>query len=129
MLASWLNRAMTASKIGGSQLSRELTNRLGRSIDPAAVSKMRQGKRRISADELLAISEITNFQPPSTDLDIMLFTEGMIKRAVKDLFDAGYMTHRHTAEMMAAMIVAACVQQYNIENNDNEARDEQRGIR
>lgn len=66
MLGEWLRKAMDFKNISGAELGRRLTEELGRSIDRAAVSKMRNGDRAIAGDELFAISKITGFQPPTT---------------------------------------------------------------
>jgi hypothetical protein len=69
MLDEWLKKAMDFKNVSGAELGRQLTASLGRSIDRAAVSKMRKGERGIYADELLAISEITGFAPPPPKTD------------------------------------------------------------
>lgn len=46
------------------ELSRLLSEELGRSIDRAAVNKMLKGGRSISGDELLAIEQITGLPAP-----------------------------------------------------------------
>ena len=68
MLATWLKEALAFSGLSGAELARRMTARLGRSIDRAAVQKMQLDAkpRRIKADEMIAISEITGFAPPST---------------------------------------------------------------
>lgn len=47
------------------ELSRLLTDKLGRSVDRAAINKMRSGLRKISADELVAITQILEAEPPA----------------------------------------------------------------
>jgi SOS-response transcriptional repressor LexA len=64
MLSAWVKEALRQSGISGAELARQLTARLGRSIDRAAINKMQNGVRRISADELLAIADITGATPP-----------------------------------------------------------------
>lgn len=64
MLKEWLRRALKRADTSQAALSRSLTERLGRSIDRAAVNKMLTGQRAIFADELLAVSEITGLPPP-----------------------------------------------------------------
>lgn len=64
MLAKWLKSNLDSSTHTQSSLARELTARLGRSIDRAAVNKMTTGGRRISADELIAITEILGIGQP-----------------------------------------------------------------
>lgn len=66
-IAQWVGRA--AEKAGSNaELSRLLTNRLRRSIDRAAISKMTKGERDVSADEMLAIEEITSIPVPSPNI-------------------------------------------------------------
>lgn len=64
MLGKWLHAALAASDTSQSALSRELTERLGRSIDRAAVNKMTKGTREISAAELIEILAITGATLP-----------------------------------------------------------------
>jgi hypothetical protein len=64
MLSQWLKNNLDASTFNQSSLARELTQRLGRSIDRAAVNKMTLGSRKISADELIAITEILGIGRP-----------------------------------------------------------------
>jgi len=71
MLAEWVREALQSANMSGAELARQLTRRLGRSIDRAAVNKMmkttaseRTKPRSISADEMMAISEITGYPPP-----------------------------------------------------------------
>lgn len=72
MLADWLRGALESADISGAELARRLTRRLGRSIDRAAVNKMmmtrataRTKPRDISAEEMMAIAEITGVAPPA----------------------------------------------------------------
>lgn len=66
-LSKWLVAALKhADNLSQAELARKLTEKLGRSIDRAAVNKMaKPGGRGIAADELLAISEITEYPAPS----------------------------------------------------------------
>lgn len=64
MLSNWLQSALEASGVSQADLSRALTERLGRSIDRAAVNKMTKGGRAIHGDELIAIEEITGYEAP-----------------------------------------------------------------
>lgn len=64
MLADWLKKNLRTSGMAQAELGRLLTERLGRSIDRAAVNKMTLGTRKISADELMAITEILNIGQP-----------------------------------------------------------------
>lgn len=72
MLAEWLRGALESANMSGAELARRLTRRLGRSIDRAAVNKMmmthatgRTKPRAISAEEMMAIAEITGVAPPA----------------------------------------------------------------
>jgi SOS-response transcriptional repressor LexA len=67
MLNLWVQEALKRGDISGAELGRRLTARLGRSIDRAAVQKMKTGDRKVSADELMAIAEITGHEPPVDD--------------------------------------------------------------
>lgn len=64
MLSEWLQKALEASDVSQSDLARQLTESLGRSIDRAAVNKMVKGSRSIAGDELLEIERITGFEAP-----------------------------------------------------------------
>lgn len=64
MLSKWLQEALDSSGVSQSELARLLTEKLGRSIDRAAVNKMAKGSRAIAGDELLAITEILSLSPP-----------------------------------------------------------------
>lgn len=65
MLSEWLHKAMIGAGFSQARLARELTYALGRSIDRAAVNKMTKGGRKISADELVAITQILQTEPPA----------------------------------------------------------------
>jgi SOS-response transcriptional repressor LexA len=72
MLADWLRNVLRDKQISQVELARRLTEALGRTIDKAAVNKMTvPGKkgRKIAADELLAILEITGAPPPTLRLE------------------------------------------------------------
>lgn len=64
MLSDWLREALKASGIKQAELSRQLTERLGRSVDRAAVNKMVSGGRAIAGDELIEIERITGYEAP-----------------------------------------------------------------
>lgn len=64
MLSEWLRAALKETDIKQAELARQLTSRLGRSIDRAAVNKMTTGERNILGDELLEIERITGFSAP-----------------------------------------------------------------
>jgi DNA-binding transcriptional regulator YdaS (Cro superfamily) len=51
--------------MGQAELARRMTEKLGRSIDRAAVNKMTKGTRDVSAGEMLAIMQITGASLPA----------------------------------------------------------------
>jgi SOS-response transcriptional repressor LexA len=62
----WVKAAMQHAKMPSqAELARQLSQKLRRSIDRAAVNKMIKGERDVSADEMLAIEEITGLPVPS----------------------------------------------------------------
>jgi hypothetical protein len=68
-LHEWFALALRHSGINQTEMARRLTERLGRSIDKNAVSRMLKGEpppkgRRIGGDEVLAIEEITDYPAP-----------------------------------------------------------------
>jgi hypothetical protein len=67
MLSDWLKTNLEMAGVSQSELSRRLTERLGRSIDRAAVNKMTLGARKISADELIAITDILGIGRPDDE--------------------------------------------------------------
>jgi DNA-binding transcriptional regulator YdaS (Cro superfamily) len=50
--------------MGQAELARRMTEKLGRSVDRAAVNKMTKGTRDVSAGEMLAIMQITGASLP-----------------------------------------------------------------
>lgn len=67
-MAKWAKEALKHGKIAQAELARQLSKRLRRPIDRAAVNKMvivketaKKKRRRIAGDELLAIADITGF--------------------------------------------------------------------
>jgi hypothetical protein len=57
--------------MGQAELARRMTDKLGRSIDRAAVNKMTKGTRDVSADEMLAVMQITGAPLPQQFLDLV----------------------------------------------------------
>lgn len=57
----WVGEALAFRGLSQSELARQLTDILRRSIDKAAVNKMISGKRDVSVDEMVAISDCTGF--------------------------------------------------------------------
>jgi phage repressor protein C with HTH and peptisase S24 domain len=68
MLSGWLKAGLAASGTSQASLARDLTERLGRSIDRAAVNKMATGLRKIAGDEMIAIASILQIEPPGSDM-------------------------------------------------------------
>ena len=66
MLSEWLRTAMQEADLSGAELARQLSEKLHRSIDRAAVSKMLKEERDIKADEMLAIEQLTGLAAPKT---------------------------------------------------------------
>lgn len=66
-IATWVNTTLEKAGLSYAEAARQLTQKLGRSIDRAAVQKMtvkgRKG-RKVAGDELIAIAEITGVTPP-----------------------------------------------------------------
>ena len=75
MLSDWLREALELSGVKQAALSRGLTQKLGRSIDRAAVNKMTKGERTIFADELIEIERITGLSAPK---EIMVPLKGNV---------------------------------------------------
>jgi SOS-response transcriptional repressor LexA len=89
MLSEWLQSALETSGVGQSELSRQLTLALGRSIDRAAVNKMTKGTRAIAADELKVIERVTGHEAP-TEIEVPLkgyIGAGEAVEAVADMDD------------------------------------------
>lgn len=59
MIRTWARGAIADCRMTQTAVAEELTRLTGRNIDKAAVNKMLLGKRRIAADELVALAEIT----------------------------------------------------------------------
>lgn len=73
-LSQWVRAAVNHADISAAELARRLTDRLGRAFDRAAVQKMmmstatgRTKPRRVAADEMLAIAEITGYPAPADE--------------------------------------------------------------
>lgn len=95
MLETWLKTALRTSRISQAELARQLTQKLGRSIDRAAVNKMLKGPgpngRAISADEALAIAEITGYvlPAPGADGQTAPVEDASVSVMIKGLVQAG----------------------------------------
>ncbi|WP_245462940.1 S24 family peptidase [Mesorhizobium sp. M7D.F.Ca.US.005.01.1.1] len=75
MLSDWLRDALDAKEMSQVEMARLLTERLGRSIDRAAVNKMSKGTRAIAGDELIEIQKITGVAAPT---EIMVPLKGKV---------------------------------------------------
>ena len=64
-LSDWVNAALSASGLSQTALGEELNARSPKKIDRSIINKMTLGKRAISAEELLAIAEITGHPLPT----------------------------------------------------------------
>lgn len=78
MLNRWLAQAIKRKGLSQAEMARQLTIRLGRSIDRAAVNKMIQGSRKIAGDEALAISEITDSPIPQKPIERLVPLVGYV---------------------------------------------------
>lgn len=75
MLSQWLQISLKGARVSQTELARRLTLALGRSIDRAAVNKMTKNRRKIAADELLAIEGILGMTAPREAAELSLVTE------------------------------------------------------
>jgi transcriptional regulator with XRE-family HTH domain len=64
MFADWIRQALKNSGITQSELSRRLSAKVHREVNRSAVNKLTKDQRTLTADELLAISEITGTPVP-----------------------------------------------------------------
>lgn len=64
-LIQWVESAMSHSNMGQSDLARALETRLRTEFDRSKVYKIVSGQRKVSAEEMLAIEEITGFPAPA----------------------------------------------------------------
>jgi DNA-binding transcriptional regulator YdaS (Cro superfamily) len=64
-LVQWVEAAMTHSGMGQSDLARALQRRFGADFDRSKVNKIVGGTRKVSAEEMLAIEEVTGFAAPA----------------------------------------------------------------
>ncbi|MGA7807476.1 LexA family transcriptional regulator [Bradyrhizobium sp.] len=65
-MAQWVEAAMLHAGMSQSDLARRLSERIGGEVDRSKVNKMVLGRRKVSADELFAIEEITGYPAPAT---------------------------------------------------------------
>jgi hypothetical protein len=63
-LGDWVSQAIKCRGISQTELSRSLQDCGLVTVDKSAVNKLMQGKRKLSAEEMLAISAITKFPMP-----------------------------------------------------------------
>lgn len=71
MLSKWLQMSLEISGLSQAEVARRLTRALGKSIDRAAVNKMTRNKRKIAADELLALEGILGMQAPREERELL----------------------------------------------------------
>jgi transcriptional regulator with XRE-family HTH domain len=64
MFADWIQQALKNAGITQAELGRRMSEKVRRTIDRAAVNKLTKNQRALMADELLAISEITQTPLP-----------------------------------------------------------------
>lgn len=67
MLNEWVKEALAHAKIGQAELARRLSGRLNRSFDRSTVNKIVLGTRKVTADELIAIEELTGYPAPNAE--------------------------------------------------------------
>lgn len=67
MLSEWVGEAIASANTTQAEMSRRLTESLGREFERAAVNKMVKGTRAIAADEFLEIARITGHPLPKID--------------------------------------------------------------
>lgn len=89
-LNEWLIAALAHSGLSQAALADRLSARVQRNIDRSIINKMTLGKRVMSAEELLLISEITGFDLPSDKQDLpAIAVAGKVGAGAKvDLIDA-----------------------------------------
>lgn len=88
-IENWIKEALALSDTSQAELSRRLTDMLGKSIDRAAVNKMVSGGRNVSAEEMLAISRITGVAIPAS-LDDHNSSSGEVLPRMKTVPLRGY---------------------------------------
>jgi len=64
MIEQWAKAAIDASGLTQAEIARQLTERLGKSLDRAAVNKIHKGIRKLSADEMVELSRISGLPMP-----------------------------------------------------------------
>lgn len=64
MLEQWAKEAIDASGLSQAEISRRMTEALGRSLDRAAINKVFKGKRKLSADEMVELARIAGVDLP-----------------------------------------------------------------
>jgi phage repressor protein C with HTH and peptisase S24 domain len=85
-IALWVHDALRSAQISQAELARKLRDRLGREIDRSMVQKVLKGVRRLSADELIAVAEITGSPLPTaapSGLRPLLATDEKSHRAAR----------------------------------------------
>lgn len=64
-MAQWVEAAIAHAEIDQAELARRLAERLRADFDRSKVNKIVLSRRKVSADEMLAIEEITGFPAPA----------------------------------------------------------------
>lgn len=130
MMHKWLAAALEASGISQAELARRMTDDLRRAYDRVMVNRMlRENGRKISGDEMLAISMITGHpipedatpksRPPTgfasppihfppSSLTERAFTEHIVRESMELLVAAGVLEGK-APSAAADMLIAACV--------------------
>lgn len=67
MMNEWVIEALDHAKMSQAELARLLKERLKRSFDRSTVNKMTIGTRKVKADELIAIEELTGYPAPNAE--------------------------------------------------------------
>ncbi len=88
-LNEWLIEALQSSGMSQSALADQLNSKVVKAVDRSTINKMCLGKRAISAEELLAIADITGFPVPSDNGTPTIAIAGQVGAGAQvPLFDA-----------------------------------------
>lgn len=64
MIEQWAKAAIDASGMSQAEIARQMTERLGKSLDRAAINKIYKGTRGLSAEEMIELSRLTGVAMP-----------------------------------------------------------------
>lgn len=85
----WLTHALHASRMSQAALAAELNNFVPKTVDRSVINKMVLGTRKISAEEMLLISQITDFPLPGEQFRPTISIAGQVGAGARiPLFDA-----------------------------------------